>query len=211
MNYSLERKQTECCDVFPGCLCRLISNKTSLIFFSVLSPVWSSISTMRCFLLPLLMEIGSNSFSNPPKVPPVLRQCLLHQERLRSPVIFKQLQCLSFPAQSGWSLPFSLPIIKTLSRGFLRLPESHFPSRLLVHSGSSFCNYDSRCVSLSCQHLSSESGLPHANQAWRASLFSLTMWLIAGIRTWGLGSLPWETCSLLLAATTTNCCLMSPG
>lgn len=108
-------------------------------------------------------------------------------------------ESLSFPAQSGWSPPFSL--------------RKHFPEALwcclkvIFHRilYLSFCNSYSRHASLSCQHLSSESGLPHANRAWRASLFSLTMWLIAGIKTGGLGLLPWETCSLLLAATVTKC------
>lgn len=84
---------------------------------------------------------------------------------------------LHLPATCGWRSPISQQITP-LSRTVM-------PWQILTHSGFSFCNSCSCCASLSCQHRSSESGLPHANWAWRASLFSWMMWLITGIKGGG--------------------------
>lgn len=78
--------------------------------------------------------------------------------------ITPQNTCVTLFPCTVWVKYFFLRVTKTLSRSSLSLPESHFPSHPFIYSGFSFYNSYSCCASLSCQHLSSDSGLPHASR-----------------------------------------------
>lgn len=147
--------------------------------------------------------MGTPLSSSSPAAPP---QCPLHQEFQLPLISFSitvhSLRGILIPPPDVQFFVF-LEYLCDCLRGIYHL---------FSYTSFSFCNSCSYLLILpaSTFPLSQESFMP-TNQAWGASLFSSMIWLITGMKTWGLGLLPWETCSLLLVATATKWCLMCPG